>query len=175
MMHSNPSLAQALINDCLQKCGFIRCFKSIISSIDAQIVDEYTKVDLKNLNPKRSINLPKETDKSVFVNLLSNDLVNKELKRKLRDAERVWIERFAIDGKFTIHARKTPKHEYQLDFVLSIPKLPTNKNIKTLKFPINLYVRGITPPDFDLEYDDTEVNEESVEKALLLYSVNKLD
>ena len=24
MMHSNPSLAQALINDCLQKCGFIR-------------------------------------------------------------------------------------------------------------------------------------------------------
>ena len=175
MMHSNPSLAQALINDCLQKCGFIRCFKSIISSIDAQIVDEYTKVDLKNLNPKRSINLPKETDKSVFVNLLSNDLVNKELKRKLRDAERVWIERFAIDGKFTIHARKTPKHEYHLDFVLSIPKLPTNKNIKTLKFPINLYVRGITPPDFDLEYDDTEVNEESVEKALLLYSVNKLD
>ena len=109
-MHSNPSLAQALINDCLQKCGFIRCFKSIIASIDAKIVDDYTKVELKNLNPKRSINLPKETDKSVVVNLLSNEPVNKELKRKLRDAERIWIERFAIDGKFTIHARRTPKH-----------------------------------------------------------------
>jgi len=33
----------------------------------------------------------------------------------------------------------------------------------------------VTPPDLDLDYDDTEVNEESVEKALLLYSVNKLD
>jgi hypothetical protein len=175
MMHSNPSLAQALINDCLQKCGFIRCFKSIISSIDAQIVDDYTKVELKKLNLQRSMNLPKETDKSVVVNLLSNDPVNRELKRKLRDTELIWIERFAIDGKFTINARRTPKNEYYLDFVLSIPKSPTNKGIKTIKFPIRLYVRGVTPPDFDLDYDDTEVDEESVQKALMLYSVNKLD
>ena len=174
-MHLNPSLAQALINDCLQKCGFIRCFKSIISSIDAQIVDDYTKVELKKLNPQRSMNLPKETDKSVVVNLLSNDPVNRELKRKLRDTELIWIERFAIDRKFTINARRTPKNEYYLDFVLSIPKSPTNKGIKTIKFPISLYVRGVTPPDFDLDYDDTEVSEESVEKALVLYSVNKLD
>lgn len=175
MMHSNPSLAQALINDCLQKCGFIRCFKSVIASIDAQIVDDYTKVDLKKLNPYRSIDLPKETDKSIVVNLLSNDPINNELKRALRDVERMWIERLAVDGKFIIHARRTPKHEYDLDFILSIPKSPTNKSIKTLKIPINLYVRGVKPPDFDLDYDDTEVSEEGVEKALLLYSVNKLD
>lgn len=89
----------------------------------------------------------------------------------------MWIERFSIDGKFIIHARRTPKHEYDLDFILSIPKSPTNKSIKTLKIPINLYVRGVTPPDLDLDLDyaDTEVNEESVEKALVLYSVNKLD
>jgi len=175
MTHSNPSLAQALINDCLQKCGFVRCFKTITKLIDAQITNEYTKVELENLNPERSINLPKETDKSVVVNLLSIDPVNWELKRKLRDTERVWIERFAIDGKFTINARRTPKNEYYLDFVLSILKSPTNKSIKTIKFPISLYVRGVTPPDFDLDYDDTDVDEKSVEKALVLYSVNKLD
>jgi hypothetical protein len=172
MMHSNPSVASALINDCLKKCGFIRCFKTIFALIDAEINNEYTKVDLDDTNANRPFIFPEEPDKLVAINLYSNGLINNQLQRRLRDKEAIWIERFATGGKFSINARRTPKRQYDLDFLLSIPKSPTNKSTKEIVFPVILHVRGISPPDFDLDYDDSQVDEESVEKALLLYSLN---